>query len=209
MDALPKRQVAYKVWIKDIFSAESKSEDGKISFFIKDKQVGRVNIIASVIEDSVVGTYGSLVVDDGSSQIRLKVWNDDLWLLEGKQVGDFVLIVGRINEFNGERYIRPEIIRLISFDWALLRRLELIKEFGIPSIEEKVAVSSVVDTIEVEPSLAARERILEVIDKFDDISENDLVKECGMNKDKVLVALYELLKEGEIFSPKKGYYSLV
>ena len=130
-------------------------------------------------------------------------------LLEGKQVGDFVLIVGRINEFNGERYIRPEIIRLISFDWALLRRLELIKEFGIPSIEEKVAVSSVVDTIEVEPSLAARERILEVIDKFDDISENDLVKECGMNKDKVLVALYELLKEGEIFSPKKGYYSLV
>ena len=124
--------------------------------------------------------------------------------------GDFVLIIGRIAEFKGERYIRPEIVRLISLDWALLRRLELMKEYGVPNKEEKVVlVPEKSSTPEVEPSLAAREKILTIIEKMEEVAEQILVDECKMSKDKVMVALYDLLKEGEIFSPKKGFYRLV
>jgi RPA family protein len=212
MDVLPKRQTAYKVWVKDIHSSVQKKDNATslVSFEINNKNVVRVNLVASIIESNVSGNYGVMVVDDGSAQVKLKVWNDDLWLLEDKQVGDFVLIIGRIAEFNNERYVRPEIIRNVSFDWALLRRLELIKEYGTPKVEEKVVVSvEEMPMKEVEPSLVAREIILRTVEKMDDVSEEDLIAACKMPKEKVLVAIYDLLKEGEIFSPQKGFYRLV
>ena len=151
-----------------------------------------------------------MLVDDGSGTIRLKVWGDDLDLLKEKKVGDLVLVVGRVNEFNDERYIRPEIVRTIETDWALLRRLELVKTYGAPKKEEKVVVP-VEDKPqeEVEPSLAAREVIINTIEKFEEADEAKLIEACKMPRDKVMVALNDLLKEGEVFSPKKGLYRLV
>lgn len=208
MENIPKRQTAYKAWISDIHSAENKvDENGLNSYLSNAKNLVRVNVIANIIENNLSGNYGILVVDDGSAQIKLKVWNEDLWLLEGKNVGDFVLIIGRIADFNGERYLRPEIIRNINFDWALLRRLELMKDH-VPG--SKVVVQKEEGVMkEVEPSLVAREIILNTVEKMDDVSEEDLIKACNMNKEKVLVAIYDLLKEGEIFSPQKGFYRLV
>src|SRR3989338_836417 len=157
-------------------------------------------------------------------QTAYKIWLKDVHLVEskfdevsglpsfslhGKQVLR-VLVIGRIAEYQGERYLRPEIIRIVDLDWALLRRLELMKEYGVPTKEEKIVLPKEKDSVpEVEPSLAARERILHTIEKNEEVSENVLLEECKMSKDKVMVALYDLLKEGEIFSPKKGFYRLV
>ena len=210
--AVMKRQTAYKVWIKDIHSAQNQIDatSGLPFFLMHGKNLVRVNFIASIIDLFVSGTYGSFVVDDGSAQIRLKVWGDDLILLEGKGIGDLVLVIGRVAEFNDERYVRPEIVRLISQDWALLRRIELIKEYGIPQKEEKVLLEKEDHSSpEVEPSLAAREMILVTIERQEEVSEQELFTACALPKEKVITALYDLLKEGEIFSPKKGYYRLV
>ncbi|HIH14877.1 MAG: hypothetical protein QT08_C0023G0007 [archaeon GW2011_AR17] len=207
-----KRQTAYKIWLKDVHLVESKFDEvsGLPSFSLHGKQVLRVNVIGSVIGSFQSGMYGSLVLDDGSAQVRVKVWADDLSLIENKTIGDFVLVIGRIAEYQGERYLRPEIIRIVDLDWALLRRLELMKEYGVPTKEEKIVLPKEKDSVpEVEPSLAARERILHTIEKNEEVSENVLLEECKMSKDKVMVALYDLLKEGEIFSPKKGFYRLV
>ncbi|MSR86462.1 hypothetical protein EXS74_03650 [Candidatus Woesearchaeota archaeon] len=207
-----KRQTAYKVWIKDIHSAKSHIDttSGLPSFIIRDKTLARVNFIASVIDTFSSGTYGSIVVDDGSGQIRLKVWGDDLVLLEARGIGDLVLIIGRVSQFNDERYVRPEIVRTVSQDWALLRRLELIKEYGVPQKEDRVILEKEEESSpEVEPSLAAREIILARIEKQEEVSEEEVFKACSLPREKVALALYDLLKEGEIFSPKKGYYRLV
>ena len=135
-----KRQTAYRVWLRDIHSSESQVDEtsGLKIFSAYGKHIVRVNVIGSVIGYFYSGGYGSLVIDDGSAQVRLKVWADDLSLVEGRDIGDFVLIIGRIAEFKGERYIRPEIVRLISLDWALLRRLELMKEYGVPIKKKKL-----------------------------------------------------------------------
>jgi len=212
MDNIPKRQTAYKFWIKDLYSGIPKVDETTQlkAFEVRGKSVVRVNVLGNIIDTSVQDNYGSMTIDDGSAQIRLKVWNDDVELMKEKQVGDFVMIIGRLSDFNNERYVRPEIIRNMSFDWALLRNLELNHEYGAPSREEKIILKkeeSVPD--EVEPTLRAREIILNTIEKNEEASEDDLVSACGIAKDKVMFALYELLKEGEVFSPKKGYYSLV
>lgn len=212
MDNIPKRQTAYKLWIKDLHSGIANVDETTQlkAFEIKGKNVVRVNILGSIIEFFIQDNYGSMTIDDGSAQIRLKLWNEDVGLIKNKQIGDFVMVVGRLTDFNNERYVRPEIVRNMNFDWALLRRVELNKEFGAPSKEEKVVLVKEKEIPkEVEPTLKAREIILNTIEKIEEANEEDLVSACGMPKDKVMFALYELLKEGEVFSPKKGYYSLV
>ena len=212
MDNIPKRQTAYKFWIKDLYSGIPKVDEitQLKAFEVRGKNAVRVNILGNIIETSVQDNYGSMTIDDGSAQVRLKVWNDDVELIKNKQIGDFVLVVGRLSDFNNERYVRPEIVRNMTFDWALLRRLELNKEYGVPSKEDKVVLKKEeVVPDEVEPTLKAREIILNTIEKNEEASDDDLINACDMPKDKVMFALYELLKEGEVFSPKKGHYSLV
>lgn len=207
-----KRQTAYKLWVKDIHSAQSfvDVQSGFTQFSFQDNALVRVNIIGVIIDSFVSGTYGSFVLDDGSGQVRVKVWADDFYLVEGRSVGEMVLVIGRISEFQNERYIRPEIVRVVDADWVLLRRLELVKIYGVPAKEEKVILQTEKNSVpEVEPSLAIREKILILIEKSEEIAEKDLLEQCAMPKEKVMVALYDLLKEGEVFSPKKGFYRLV
>jgi len=207
-----KRNTAYKVWINNLHKTEMQvNPDTGFPFLpIKDKKVVRVNLFGSVISKFVGDTYGSVVIDDSSGSLRIRVWQDDLYLFEDLEIGNMVFVVGRWADFDGERYLRPEIVRKVSIDWALLRRLELIKEFGIPSKEEKVMVEEESnEKEEVEPSLVAREAILNVIEKFEEVSMDMIEKESEMERRKLLVALQDLLKEGEIFSPRAGFYKLV
>lgn len=212
MENIPKRQTAYKFWIKNLHSGVMKIDEvTQLKVFeIIGKNVLRVNVLGNIIESFVQNDYGSLTIDDGSAQIRLKMWNEDVELVKDKQVGDFVMVIGKLTDFNDERYIRPEIVRNMNFDWALLRNLELNKEFGTPSKEERVVLQKeAVIPNEVEPTLKAREIILLTIEKLEKASDEDLVRACSMPRERVMVALHELLKEGEIFIPKNGFYSLV
>jgi len=212
VNAPMKRQTAYCVWIRDIHGTKQQIDaaTGLPYIPVQDKHVVRVNVLGSVIDSSCSDAYGNVVIDDGSAQIRLKVWGDDLHLLQPIQVGNLVLVIGRIAEYNGERYLRPEVVRSIDYDWALLRRLQLVKEYGVPAREEKFVVADEVRPVpEVEPSLNARGIIMETIEKLEEVSEEQLIEACKMAKDKVTTALYDLLKEGEVFSPKKGFYRLV
>jgi RPA family protein len=212
MDKPIKRHTAYKVWIRDVHKSPEKiDEDSGLPYLdINDKHVSRVHLFGSIINTRATEGYGSLILDDGSANIQLKTWGADVYLAEDKQVGDLVFVVGRYSTFNNERYIRPEVVRRVSMDWALLRRLELTKEYGIPSKEEKVEVApDNPPQTETGSSLSLREAILNEIEKQDEVEEEALITVCNMPKEEVMLAVQDLLKEGEIFCPKKGYYRLV
>ena len=205
------RHTAYKVWINDIHKSDVKvAEEGFSYLGIGENKVVRMNLFGSVIDKFSAESYGTIVIDDSSGNIRLRVWSDDLYMVENLEVGELVFVVGRWADYDGERYFRPEIIRKVSVDWALLRRLELNKTYGAPSKEEKVDIKEEVKEIEeVPPSLSAREVVMNLIEKFDELSEEDLVSKSKVKKEVLDVAVQDLLKEGEIFSPKKGFYRLV
>jgi RPA family protein len=212
MQTAPRRQTAFKVWIQNVHTSQEKiKQDTGLPYLdIKEKQVVRVHLFGSVVDKNIVDGYGSVVLDDSSASIRLKVWGEDVSLLESLNTGDLVFVVGRYAMYQDERYVRPEIVRRVSMDWALFRRLELTKEYGLPSMQEKVLVKSEeLPVEEVEPSLSLRENIISEIEKEDEVSESQLVEACKMPADKVLLVLQDLLKEGEVFCPKKGYYRLV
>tara|TARA_Y100000310_G_C20696549_1_gene826140 strand:- start:3635 stop:4273 length:639 start_codon:yes stop_codon:yes gene_type:complete len=205
---VPKRQTAYKVWIRDLKHTKGEMEGSLVYLPIGGNRVVRVNVVGSVIGKNVSENYGNLILDDGSETIQARVWGEDLWLLEGLEVGDLVLAVARLGEFNQEVYLRPEIVRKIDMDWALLRRLELIKKFGKPDRVEKKDVN-VEKVDEVEPSLAVREKVLSVVESAEELSMDALVAKVGVGEDKVKRAVDELLKEGEMFMPRPGYLRCV
>ncbi|MFH1972409.1 MAG: OB-fold nucleic acid binding domain-containing protein [archaeon] len=213
MDAQPRRQTAYKVWIRDLKNTKGNVDDtGLVYLPIKNKKVVRVNVIASIIDKFNSGNYMMLTVDDGSDSIQLKCWGEDAALLEGKEIGDMILVVGRLGEYQEEVYIRPEVIRkLDSYDWALLRRLELIKEYGVPEKKEKIEVveKELKEEDEIEPSMAVREKVLSLIEKYDEAEEQKIIDESGIPKDQILKAVQELLKEGEVYMPRPGYLKMV
>ena len=188
---IQKRQTAYKTWIKNLYAFEGvvDSQTGFPTFFFQGQRVVRVNILGSIIDTFLTESYGSFVLDDSSGQVRLKVWGEDLGLFQGKGVGDIVLVIGKVAEFQGERYLRPEILRKVDFDWALYRRLELTKLQGIPT-GKVVLEKETVSPSEGESSLFVREHLLQTIEKEGEIGEEALLQGCQMAREKVVQVLY-------------------
>ncbi len=201
-----KRQTAYKFWIKKILGVKWElDEEGILRFDIGGLKVSRVNLIGNVINKYEGNNYSYLTIDDGSGQIRLKVWGDDIKLLNKPRIGDTVLVVGKISQSQGEIFIRPEIVRVIDKLWLKVRKRELEKAFGeLEKIEE---AESVEEEVVEDQKIIAKGKILNIIEKEaseDGIDMIEVIKKSGIREDEAEEIINELLKEGEIFETRPG-----
>ena len=128
-----KRQIAYKISIKDIFQGKYVQQEGWNPNYIESfdgKKISRVNIIGIVLskEDNQETSYKSILIDDGSGTISAKSFGEDSGILQNIQIGDPVLIIGRIKEYNSELHILIEIIKKLEDPkWIEIRKIELEK----------------------------------------------------------------------------------
>ena len=81
------RLTAYKVWVSDLVTSPYIKMSGEFEsnyVEVKEKQVSRVNIIGTIVNKLESGdkNYTSLVLDDGSEQIRIKAWREDVKIIE-------------------------------------------------------------------------------------------------------------------------------
>lgn len=142
-----KRHIAYKVNIKDILSGEYvRGEGWDPSYIILGAiKVSRIDVIASVIDKSPGSESLSFVIDDGDSQVLCRSF-ESISSISAISVGDIVHIIGRPRDYNGERYVLPEVIRKVEDPkWMLARKKELVV-FGLklyaPSDESKESRTS-------------------------------------------------------------------
>ena len=214
-----KRQTAYKFWIKDIAEAETAFNESGMYFKIKGKDVMRVNVLAVVIQKYVSenGNYVFVTIDDGSGQIRLKAWNEDTQILSKADIGDLIMVVGKVWLNNNEISIKPEVIRKMETDWEQVRKLELTKMYGKPEGEKTMAVNEVQDgpstvveemVVSNESALGVRQKVISYLETGPStgVEEGELVKSVG---DKAEEIVQNLLSEGEVFRPRKGYLKLI
>ncbi len=132
-----KRATAAKLAIQDIQEGELIANDqgnvvGVETFL---GQVSRVNIIATVVdryqatqerlEEDGKG-FATITLDDGTGVIRAKMWGELAARLADIQVGNLVLVVGRVRSFQDETYINGEVVRrLENPNWETVRLMEL------------------------------------------------------------------------------------
>lgn len=131
-----KRHTAYKISIGLVLAAMEGvelDESQRFKFLeIKGKDIYRVNLIANVIDkfESNQKPYINVSLDDGTGDLRVKAFADDVHLLQNLQLGDTVLVVGILRYYNDEIYIMPEIVKTVEPKWLVARKLELEKEYG-------------------------------------------------------------------------------
>ena len=98
---------------------------------INGKKVSRVNLVGCVIDKFTGENYISANLDDSSGVISLKLWQENTSLFLNVDVGDLVLIVGKLKEYNNSRYVTPEVVRKLDNPlWLKIRKLELTREYG-------------------------------------------------------------------------------
>src|SRR3990167_2310544 len=95
-----KRQVAFKVWISDILNSSFMKDDTSAGYIkINEVIISRVSLIATVVyKADQEQNLGGVMVDDGTGKILLKSF-ENFAPFSKADVGDMVLLIGRIREF--------------------------------------------------------------------------------------------------------------
>src|SRR3989338_7527293 len=90
-----KREIAYKVRIKDVLDGKYIKEEGWTPNYIltsDGRRVSRVNIIAVVVSKNTDNLNYALVLDDGSGRISIRSF-DSGKILDDFDIGDIILII--------------------------------------------------------------------------------------------------------------------
>lgn len=196
-----KRNIAYKFRIGDLLIGKPVMDGERFSFLeLGNRKIIRVNIIGNITdkyESEGERKYIFFTLDDGSGQIKLKCFGDDVLKFKDVIQGQTVLVVGSLRNFNNETYISPEIIREEDTRYLLIRKLEIEKEKGKNT----------------QP--LAREQIVAVKDKILGIIK-EAEKDGGIEMDTIIMSLRDIspeiinqeikrmLEEGIIFEPRPG-----
>jgi len=197
-----KRNTAFKHRVGDLLAGRPVMDGEKFTHLeLGDKKIVRVNVIGNIVdkyESEGEKKYIFLKLDDGSGQISLKAFGDDVEKFSGFNQGNTVVVIGVLRYFNNETYIAPEIIKEQDSKYLLVRKMEIEKERAktAPLVTEKKEV------------FAIKDKILEMIKSSED--------DGGIDTDKIKTDLREtspevitreiqkLLEEGIVFEPRPG-----
>lgn len=119
--------------ISDIVSAGFIRKEGlEPSYILTDhgKRISRVKLVGTIVDKfmSEDGNYSSITVDDDSDSIRVKAFKEDANMFDNFEIGDLVLVIGKVREYGDENYIIPEVVKkTLSPNYESLHRLEVLK----------------------------------------------------------------------------------
>ncbi len=198
-----KRNVAYKLRIGDLLNGKPiLNEDRFIFLELGDRKIVRVNIIGNIVdkyESSGESKYIFFTLDDGSGQIKLKVFGDDAEKFRNVNQGETVAVIGVLRHWNNETYMQPEIIKTQDPKYLLVRKLEIEKERSETLGSQPLEKNQVV---------ALRDKILDKIKASEE--------EGGIEIDKLIIEIRDaspeminqetkkLIEDGIVFEPRPG-----
>lgn len=196
-----KRNVAYKLKVGDILMGKAMMDGEKFSFLeLGDKRIVRINIIGNIVdkyESEGERKYIFFKLDDGSGQISLKIFGDDIAKFKEVTQGLTVLVIGVLRHWNNETYIQPEIIKEQNVRYLQVRKLELEK-----------SPSSKVIPIEKSKILAIKDNIIDLIKEAEEAGgiekEQLIMKLKDISPEIINQEIKKFLEEGIIFEPRPG-----
>jgi uncharacterized protein len=205
MPETKKRETAYKLRINDVLRStpvfdESNPQNKKLLFVeIGTKKIVRVNIIANIVDKYEVNNekrFATITLDDGSGQLRARVFGEDIIKFKDLTQGDTILVIGILRYFNDEIYILPELIKKQDTKYLLIRKLEIEKSYSyLPSVEQKKEIK------------VLREEIVKVIKKEEEnegIDKDEIIMRISAEPAIISQEIQILLEEGIIYEPKPG-----
>jgi len=199
-----KRHIAYKLRIGNILIGKPIVNEERFSFLeLGDKKIVRINVLGNIVDryESTSGDkerrYIFLTLDDGSGQIRLKIFSDDYEKFKDIVQGQTVVVIGVLRHWNNETYISPEIIREMDPRYLLVRKLETEKD--------KIINAQPVEKAQI---VAIKDKILELIKNSEENNgiEVDEITQKFHETPQTIISqeIQKLLEEGIVFEPRPG-----
>lgn len=200
-----RRETAYKVRINDILRAtqifeEIEGTNKRLKFVeLGDRKIQRINIIANVIdkyESEGERRFASITLDDGSGQIRARVFGEDLAKFANIIQGDTLLIIGVLRFFNNEVYLLPELIKKQEPRYLLVRKLEIDKSYSsvnMPKPKQEIKM--------------LRDELLGLIknsETNEGIEKEEIILTLKAQPEIIVQEIQKLLEEGIIYEPRPG-----
>jgi len=202
-DYSQERQVAHKIKVKTVLDEKFVKQEGMLPSYVLHggKKISRLNIIGAIVSKDANELFESVMVDDGSGSISVRSF-EKKGIFQDFVLGDVVLIIGKIREYGGERYIINEIIKKIN-DRKLvdLRKLEL-KLSELHYVPEKVRESEEVAEEEIETPLKKVFDVIKKLDAGEGADFYEVLKNAGIENGEETIE--KLLKMGHIFELKPG-----
>jgi len=192
-----KRNIAFKLRIGQILLGKPIIEAERLkSIELDGKQITRVNLIANVIDKYIQEgekNYGAITLDDGSGNIKAKVFGDDLAKIKELNQGDTIVTIGLLRTWNNEVYITPEIIKKKEPSFLMVRKLEIESE--LPKTLDKSQLTALKDKLIEMIKAAEPNQGLEVEKAILDLKESP---------DHINKEIKRLLEDGLIYEPRPG-----
>jgi len=211
------RHPAVKTLISDLNKGNYVQDDEQAPNYLefKNKKIYRLNLIATLVEKEVIGSITNLLLDDGKGRIILRSFEENK-NIEGLNVGDVVLVVGKIRTYNEERYISPEIVKKVNPLWLKLRSLEMKKKSEVKESRESenkkeddivLVEGDYLGKVEEqeENKLLPNQKIISLIKELDGgggVLMEDIIEKSVL--DNVEKILDRMLETGEIFQIQPG-----
>ena len=191
-----KRNIAYKYRIGQLLSATQTMEGEKLKHLeCEGKKVVRCNIIANIVDKYVQEgekKFASLTLDDGTGQLKVKTFGEDIEKVTPYNQGDTILVIGLVRSWNNELYLTPDIIKKKETSYLLIRKLESEQAFPKKAKGENMQLK---DTLLLLVKEAEKEQGIDI---------EKVVIELKEHPSLVNQEIKKLLEEGVIYEPRQG-----
>jgi aspartyl/asparaginyl-tRNA synthetase len=199
------RSIAVKAKIKDILEGQYFVEEGWTPNYLltkNNKKISRVNILAIVLNKENNGSLTSFQLDDGTGKITARSF-EEIPAINDLNIGTSVLIIGRIREYNQEKYLSPEIIKEVDKLWLKHRSLEL--NLTPITITPEETPPLIIEPKKEEEDLLPSQKILNLIKELDQgqgISIEEVISNSSLENTEQI--LNRMIETGEIFQNLPG-----
>jgi RPA family protein len=190
-----KRQIAYKIKIRDLIRGDYVKREGWEPNYIKDsfgREISRVNILGVVLSKSEDINYKSITIDDGTGIISVRTFGD--YSFSDFDVGDIAYVIGKPRAFGNEKYIVLEIIKKVE-DKEFLK----VRDMEIEYQKRKFALQQ-------ERKIGKIDTIYNLINELDEgfgVEIKEIIKRTTIPDAEKIIK--KMLESGDIFEIKPGY----
>lgn len=218
------RQIAIKTPIQTLLLGDyirEKEQEPNYLLTKEQEKIYRINLMGVVLTKELQGSITNILLDDGTGKIVLRYFEENK-ILTQLNIGDALLVIGKLRSYNQEKYISPEIVKKIDHLWLKLRALEFKKKnknnlnnqnkFPTNEKEEKQNKSALKSNKKIsEESIGEKTDILPMqklinlikeLDRGEGVLIEDIIANSYLTNTENL--LEKMLEKGDIFQNSPG-----
>jgi len=127
------RQTTVRTRISDLVNGKFIRKEGMEPSYVLTElgqKISRVHLLGTIVDKfmSEDGNYSTITIDDDFDSIRIKAFREDSNIFDNFEIGDLVMVIGKVREYTDENYIIPEIVKkVLNPNYEILHKLEVLK----------------------------------------------------------------------------------